>query len=470
MEFKIKIVLFLYKIGRPFKKLFIGVKRIIELMHSVCLIVGDALKLVFKRMCGGIAHFISFFVSVFYFFLNQNKCDIDERKYIRAMKKVKYPLKRLEIRFKTKNIFSLFKMVFSALYAGARMLVLSVGERITLLFRRDNLRITELKNHVEQKKSDIEEEASAEAENTVAQKLGFFKTPRGKTMLKRSLFITGIVLCVFATTQITQYTSTYAYESSAVKNNLIEAYSVDINGITCAIITDTQKAESLIAELKQEYDNEHKVDAVVGTDVKFKKVYTTKVSLTADSDLRSLFMGALNFKISAVQMFIDNVSLGYFESIEEAQKILKSSVDEYCIRYIGEETEVLDAYMVEAPVFSDININYADLADEHSVIEKLLSDARIIKNFSPKNEKELIDIIRSHRKYIIEIEGLDSETLSIYYEMADTLDKQEKEADAVLLAVDGDDTDGISLPSEEVKLENVFVRVETRLTTSATTA
>ena len=343
MEFKIKIALFLYKIGRPFKKLFIGVKRIIELMRNICLIVCDAFKLVFKRICGGIAHFISFFVSVFYFFLNQNKCDIDERKYIRAMKKVKYPLKRLEIRFKSKNIFSFSKMVFSALYAGTRMLVVSVAERITFLFKRDNVRITELRNNIEQEKSVIEDGTTSEAENTAAPKNAFFKTPRGKAMLKRSLYIAGIIVCVFATTQITQYTSTYAYESSAVKNNLIEAYSVDINGITCAIITDTQKAESLISELKQEYDKEHQVDAVVGTDVKFKKVYTTKVSLTADSDLRSLFMGALNFEINAVQMFIDNISLGYFESVEEAQKILKNSVDEYCIRYIGEEKAKLVA-------------------------------------------------------------------------------------------------------------------------------
>ncbi|MBE5816873.1 MAG: M23 family metallopeptidase [Clostridiales bacterium] len=479
MEFKIKIEVFFYRITRFFKRLARYFKKIAGFICNLCLMLVTGFKLACKAVWDAVAHFIAFFVSVFYFFMNQNVCDIDERKYIRAMKKVKYPLKTLEIRFKAKNVFSFLGMVFSTLFAAVRMYIRSVSEKTDVTVQNNITRVKELKSKVEQNKLMAEAEAAAAAEAAQAEgsaesaplkKTPYFKTPKGKVALRRSFIVAGIIVCVFAFSQVVQYTSTYAYESSAVKNNLIEAYSVDINGITCAIITDTQSAEDMITELKAEYDEEHKVDAVVGTEVKFKKIFTTKVSLTADDELRSLFMAALNFKISAIHMFIDNVDIGYFESIEAAEKIINTSVDEYCVRYLGDEIEIVDAYIVEKPTYADVNINYNELTDESVVIEKLLSDVKIIKNFAPKNEMEFIELIRAHRKYITEIEGIPAEEISIYYEMADALDAQADAASAVIMAVDGNEDEEVRLPSEDILLKNVLVKVETRLANYAVVA
>ena len=244
MEFKIKVEVFLYKIAKLFKKLARFVKKIAELIRNVCLMLAGSIKLTCKAIYNAFAYFVAFFVSVYYFFANQNVCDIDERKYLRSTKKVRYPLKTLEIRFKVKNIFAFLGMVFSTLFATVRMSVVSVREQTGVGVQNNIARIKELKGKVEQNRLVAEAaKAEAAAEGEPVKKTPYFKTPEGKITLKRTLAVTAMVICVFAFTQIAQYKSTYAYESSAVKNNLIEAYSVDINGITCAIITDTQKAE-----------------------------------------------------------------------------------------------------------------------------------------------------------------------------------------------------------------------------------
>lgn len=170
------------------------------------------------------------------------------------------------------------------------------------------------------------------------------------------------------------------------------AYSVSINDKMIGIVSDKEKINKILNEIKDEMGKKYNKEIKLTEELSFKKIKAEEDQITSSQDIKSKLYDILDFKVDSYAINVDGKDLVYLEGKVYAQKLLQEIKN----KYIGENEELKEIDFAESVKIKKKEMDINKLISYEDALNYILLGGKEIQKYKVKSGDTAWDIAIKH--------------------------------------------------------------------------
>jgi LysM repeat protein len=222
-----------------------------------------------------------------------------------------------------------------------------------------------------------------------------------------------ILILILLFTLLTGFTTVQGYNNNS---NTVTAYAMYVDGKEVGVLKSAAKGLNFYDDVIQKIKDSHSELVYAEADVYFKEKSMTYSMLTHEDDLVKAIEGAIDVKIDAFAIVIENQVVCFVKTQEEATLVLdKIKLPYQQLIETKENTSLQEVSFKEKIDIQPQRVLYADVVDVEQAVKIITVGKEAMEEYIVEEGDSLWSIARKHDIHVSDIEtanpGLDTETI-----------------------------------------------------------
>lgn len=219
------------------------------------------------------------------------------------------------------------------------------------------------------------------------------------------------------------------------------AYAVHIDEEVKLVVKSTDKVEQARQEIEAELQQEYSGELEICSNIEYTKTWTMPGKVTPEDKIKEVLINELNIKRMAATINVDDETIAYLKTKEEAQEVLEDLKEQYTS--LDKDEELLEVGFAEQVEIKEALVEKQELLSKEEAKTLITTGTLAPQTYVVKEGDCLWLIARRNDMYvddIIKANGLKNEKLSLGQELI--LEKS-KPYVSVMAKVEGKKTEAI---------------------------